>query len=156
MQLTGKQVLDAEPSVVWKLLMDTETLAKIVPGISKLESNGENSFRSVIIIKLGPVNGSFTGNLQLEDIIEQKSFTLKVQQNSSIGNANSVVKIELTPIGDNQTELKFDGDAKLSGLLASMGQRVTSGVSNTLTKQFFSNLERNCIVSSCLNPKIRD
>ena len=142
MQLTGKQVLDAEPSVVWKLLMDTETLAKIVPGISKLERTGENSFRSVIIIKLGPVSGSFTGNLQLEDIIEQKSFTLKVQQNSSIGNANSVVKIELTPIGDNQTELKFDGDAKLSGLLASMGQRVNSGVANTLTKQFFSNLEK--------------
>ena len=142
MQLTGKQVLDAEPSVVWKLLMDTETLAKIVPGISKLERTGENSFKSVITIKLGPVSGSFSGNLQLEDIIEQKTFTLKVQQNSSIGNANSVVKIELTPMGNNQTELKFDGDAKLSGLLASMGQRVASGVANTLTKQFFSNLEK--------------
>lgn len=142
MQLTGKQVLNAAPDKVWEKLMDIDTLAKIMPGVSSLERVGENSFISTLQIKLGPVNGSFSGNMQLEDITEGKNFTLKVQQNSKVGNANAAVKVNLLPLDNNQTEVSFDGDARLSGLLAGMGQRVIGGVSNTLTKQFFNNLEK--------------
>lgn len=122
MQLTGKHVVKSTPEKIWDMLMDTDTLARIIPGISRLEKTGDNTFKSILEIKLGPVSGSFTGNLQLEDIEEQKSFTLKVQQNSKIGNANAAIKINLIPVDDIQTEISFDGDVRLSGLLASMGQ----------------------------------
>ena len=72
----------------------------------------------------------------------EKGYTLKVQQNSKIGNANAAIKISLRLLVTNQTEVAFDGDVKLSGMLAGMGQRLIGGVSNTLTKQFFSNLEK--------------
>jgi len=142
MQLTGSHIVNAVPSKVWTMLMDTETLAKVVPGISGLEKTGDNTFKSVIEIKLGPVNGSFTGNLEMEDVDEEKGFTLKVSQNSKIGNAKAAIKIDLLPVDDKQTEVAFDGDVKLSGLIAGMGQRVMGSVSNTLAKQFFSNLEK--------------
>jgi len=142
MKLTGKHIVNAVPSRVWKLLMDPQSLAKVVPGVSSLEKLSENSFKSILTIKLGPVNGSFSGNLQLEDIIEQKNFTLKAQQQSKIGNANATIKIELAPVDDRQTAIAFDGDAQLSGVLASMGQRIIGGVSESLTKQFFNNLEK--------------
>ena len=141
-QLSGKQVLPAAPPKIWALLMDPDMLVRLVPGITNREKVGDNRFKSVFDIKLGPVRGSFTGNLQLEDITENKGYLLKLQQNSKIGNASAVVKIGLVPVGDSQTELDFDGDVKLSGLLASMGQRVIGGVANTLTKQFFNNLEK--------------
>jgi carbon monoxide dehydrogenase subunit G len=142
MQLTGKHVVNASPSKVWEMLMDTNTLARIVPGISRLEKTGDNKYKSIIEIKLGPVNSSFTGDLQMEEITDQKGFTLKVQQNSKIGNANAAIKISLLPVTDHQTEVAFGGDVKLSGMLASMGQRIIGGVANTLTKQFFANLEK--------------
>lgn len=142
MQLSGKQILPAPPSKVWALLLDPATLARIVPGMTTLESAGDNIFKSVFDIKLGPVSGSFAGNLQLEDLVEPQSFALKMQQSSKVGNASAVVKIALLPVGEEQTELSFNGDVKLSGLLASMGQRVIGGVANTLTKQFFQNLEK--------------
>jgi len=63
-------------------------------------------------------------------------------QKSKIGNANAAIKIGLLPVDDKQTEVAFDGDVKLSGLIAGMGQRVMGSVSNTLTKQFFANLEK--------------
>ncbi len=140
MLLAGNQILPSTPSRLWQLLLDPDVLAKLVPGVSKLEKISDNSFKSILSIKIGPISGSFTGNMQLEDIVQEKSFTLKAQQNSKIGNANAAVKISLTPIDEKQTEVRFDGDAKLSGMLATMGQRVISGVANTLTKQFFSNL----------------
>ena len=142
MLLTGKHVVNAEPARVWQVLMDTDTLARIVPGISKLEKNGDNSYISTISMKLGPVSSSFTGNLQMEDIQQEKGFTLKVQQNSKIGNANAAIKIDLIPVVENQTEVSFEGDVKLSGMLASMGQRVLGGVANTLSKQFFTNMDK--------------
>ena len=142
MQLTGKHVVNALPSKIWEMLMDTDTLARIVPGISRLEKTGENKYKSIIEIKMGPVNSSFTGDLQMEDIKEPEGFTLKVQQNSKIGNANAAIKISLLPVNENNTEVSFDGDVKLSGMLAAMGQRLIGGVSNTLTKQFFSNMEK--------------
>ena len=142
MQLTGKHIVNAVPSEVWKMLMDTKTLAKVVPGISRLEKTDDNTFKSIIEIKLGPVSGSFTGNLKMEDVNEEKGFTLKVLQNSKIGNANAAIKIGLLPVDDKQTEVAFDGDVKLSGLIAGMGQRVMGSVSNTLAKQFFANLEK--------------
>jgi carbon monoxide dehydrogenase subunit G len=124
------------------MLMDTDTLARIVPGITRLEKTGDNKFKSILEIKLGPVNSSFTGDLQMQEIDEQKGFTLKVQQNSKIGNASAAIKITLLPVNDTQTEVSFNGDVKLSGMLAAMGQRLIGGVSNTLSKQFFSNLEK--------------
>lgn len=142
MQLTGKHEVNASPSKVWEILMDTDALARIVPGVSRLEKIGENQYKSILAIKLGPVNSSFTGDLQMEDISTEKGFTLKVQQNSKIGNANAAIKISLAPVSDNQTEVSFDGDVKLSGMLAGMGQRLIGGVSNTLSKQFFTNLEK--------------
>ncbi len=142
MQLTGKRIVNAIPSTVWEMLMDTDTLARIVPGITLLENIADNKFKSILEIKVGPVNSSFTGDLQMEEISEQKGFTLKVQQKSKIGNANAAIKISLLPVNENQSEVAFDGDVKLSGMLAAMGQRLINGVSNTLTKQFFSNLEK--------------
>src|SRR5690348_13672275 len=105
MQLAGKHIFDAPPSVLWKMLMDTEILAKVVPGISKLERIDDNSFKAIVEIKLGPVSGSFTGNLQMEDIEEPKGFTLKVQQNSKIGNANAAIKFPLLLLLKNKQRL---------------------------------------------------
>lgn len=142
MQFSGEHILNAAPPTVWAMLMDMDTLAKVVPGISHLEKTGDNTYRSTVDIKLGPVNGSFTGNLMLDDLNQPAGFTLKVQQNSKMGNANAAIKISLLPVDNNQSKISFDGDVKLSGLLASMGQRVMGGVLNTLAKKFFENIEK--------------
>jgi len=141
MELKGRHTVNATPATLWTMLMDTDTLSKIVPGVSRLEKTGDNSYKSVLEIKMGPVSGSFTGNLEMENIEEEKGFTLKVQQNSSIGNANAAIKIELIPVNPNETEVAFDGDVKVTGLLASMGQRILGSAANVLTKQFFANLD---------------
>lgn len=141
MQLTGSHVVNAPVQTVWAMLMDTDVLAQIVPAVSRLEKVAENEYKAIAEIKLGPVSGSFSGSLSLADIRENEGYTLLVKQNSKIGNADATVNMALKPVGDNQTEVSFDGNARLSGLLARTGQRVISGVATTLTKQFFENLE---------------
>lgn len=141
MQLTGSHVLNAPISQIWAMLMDTDTLARVVPGVSRLEKTAENEYNAIAEIKLGPVSGSFSGTLSLGDIRENEGYSLHVKQNSKIGNADAIVKILLKSVSDTETEISFEGDARLSGLLARTGNRVISGVATTLTKQFFNNFE---------------
>jgi hypothetical protein len=42
MKLTGKHILNVQPSMVWKKLMDSQSLAKVVPGIPGSERISEN------------------------------------------------------------------------------------------------------------------
>ena len=142
MELKGKRSVETDSVTLWNMLMDIEILPKIVPGISKLEKTGENTYRSVLEVKFGPVSGEFTGDMQMEDISHQRSFTLKAQQHNKIGTVNSVMKIELTPISGNETEVAFGGEVTISGLMSTMGQRFLGGVTEMLTKQFFANLDR--------------
>jgi carbon monoxide dehydrogenase subunit G len=148
MRLKGNQIVHAVPSRVWEILMNPHSLARVVPGITSLEKISENSFKATVNIRMGPVNGMFSGNLQLEDITKEKSFTLKTLQISKMGNAKADVQIKLAPIDDNQTEVMFDGDVILSGMLASMGQRLIGGIAQTLTKQFFDNLQHELAVTT--------
>ena len=148
MQLSGRHTIKATSAKVWQVLMNTNTLARIIPGISKLEKTGENSYKSLSEINLGPIHSSFSGNLQMENIDAEKGFTLKVQQNSKMGHANASIRIGLSNLIENAVEVNFDGEVKLSGLMATMGNRVVGSISNTLTKQFFENLDRELSVQS--------
>jgi len=142
MELKGKRIVETDPATLWNMLMDIEILPKIVPGISKLEKTGENTYKSVLEVKFGPVSGEFTGDMQMEDIYPQKTFTLKAQQHNKIGTVNSIMKIELMPISVNETEVVFTGEVTISGLMNMMGQKVLGSVTDMLTKQFFANLDR--------------
>ena len=142
MELNGKRNVETDPATLWNMLMDIEILPKIVPGISKLEKIGENTYKSVLEVKFGPVSGEFTGDMQMEDISHQRSFTLNAQQHNKIGTVNSVMKIELMPISVNETEVVFTGEVTISGLMNMMGQKVLGSVTDMLTKQFFANLDR--------------
>src|SRR6187551_1649350 len=141
MELKGKCIVETDPATLWNMLMDIEILPKIVPGISKLEKTGENTYKSVLEVKFGPVSGEFTGDMQMEDIYPQKTFTLKAQQHNKIGTVNSIMKIELMPISGNETEVDFSGEVTISGLMKMMGEKVLGGVTDMLTKQFFTNLD---------------
>jgi len=141
MELKGKHNVETDPVTLWNMLMDVEILPKIVPGISKLEKTGENTYRSTLEVKFGPVSGEFTGDMQMEDINYQRSFTLKAQQHNKIGTVNSVMKIELMPISNKETEVVFGGEVTISGMMSMIGQKVLGGVTDMLTKQFFANLD---------------
>lgn len=141
MHLKGTHNFNAPVKTLWQMLMDGDTLARVTPGISRLEEIEPDQFKAIADIKMGPVNGSFTGNLTVAEKNEPQHFTLKIKQESKIGNVNADVLIQLKPLSESETEMSFDGKANLSGLLARTGQRVLGGVAKALSKQFFKAME---------------
>ncbi len=142
MKLEGIHTLKAERRVIWVMIMDPDLLVKITPGISELVKKDEFSYEAISEVKIGPVKGRFKGELSLTELNEPESFNLKISQNSKIGNVDAKIHIQLNDLGNEQTEIIFDGDAQMSGVIARTGQRVVSGVANSLTKQFFDALDK--------------
>lgn len=143
MVLAGKHSFDVTREELWSYLMDPEVLAKITPGVSKLEVTGDNTFDTISNIKIGPVKSSFKGKLEVADKVEPESFLIKMKQLSRIGNAHAEILMKIVEIENGQSELSFSGEAKLSGMIARTGQRVLSGVANAVTKEVFASLEQH-------------
>ena len=142
MELKGKEILNASKEQIWTLLMDPITLAKITPGISRLEIIEDDVYDAIAEVKIGPVKGSFKGKLSLIDKVKPEAFSLVVDQKSKIGNVDAKVDIKLDTVSAYESAISFDGKANMSGVLASKGARVMSGVASSLTKQFFTALRK--------------
>ncbi|MDP4819824.1 MAG: SRPBCC domain-containing protein, partial [Saprospiraceae bacterium] len=111
------------------------------PGITRMEKISDDNYLAIADVKIGPVKGSFKGEVQITEKQEPEAFTLMVQQKSSIGNVAASVRIRIQELSPEKSNIQFEGKAQLSGLLARTGQRVLSGVANTLSRQFFESLE---------------
>ena len=139
MIIQGKYPIIASAPDVWNRLMDPEVLRRVTPGISELTHLGEDKYKAISNLKIGPVNGSFEGQLELVDRIENSAATIIINQTSKIGNVSAEIKMQLDT-NENTTEIAYKGEARLSGKLAMFGQRIIGGVISSLSKQFFQSL----------------
>lgn len=142
MKVKGKHILRADVATIWPMLQDEEVLEKISPGVSRIEKVGVDQYKAISDISIGPVRGSFEGDLSLIDKVDHETMALALSQKSKIGNAEAKIVMKLEAISDNETEVAYDGTAKISGRLATMGQRILGGVVTTLSKQVFKELEK--------------
>jgi len=67
LKLEGTYTFDAPPEVVWPALLDPEVLGRVMPGGEALEKIGENEYKAVLKIRVGPVQGQFEGLVTLLD-----------------------------------------------------------------------------------------
>ena len=142
MKISGTWQINAPKSVVWKMLLDPVILEKITPGIKKLESLGADNYNAVSSIGIGPVRGVFEGTLSVKDKVQEESCVLVADQKSTMGNVIAEIGMQFIPSEDGKTQVEYTGEAKMSGTLARMGQRIMSGVVSTLSRQFFDALEK--------------
>lgn len=141
MHFEGSHDIPASRETVWALLNDIDVLARIAPGVKSLEPIEATRYKAVFQVKVGPVNGKFKGELEVADPVEPERYTLKVIQKSPVGAVKGNFIISLESTGDDSCAVAFNGDAKISGMIAGIGSRVLSGVAKSQTEQFFRALE---------------
>ena len=141
MQLKGSHTFRAPRQTLWDLLNDPEVLARITPGVDTLEQTGPGQYQAVLHIKMGPINSTFNGALQVVDSKEPESYRLLIDVDGKIGQIAAEGHIRLAEDHETTT-VEVEGGSQLTGRLASMGQRLLSGVARMFTNQFFKALER--------------
>ena len=139
MDMNGERRIALPRAVVWEALNDAEILAKCVPGCQTIEKTGENGFKATVVIKVGPVKAKFSGSVQLQDIVENESYSLVGQGEGGVaGFAKGGAKVTLADDGDG-TLLTYTVDANVGGKLAQIGGRLINSTAVKLADQFFDN-----------------
>ena len=148
-KLAGTHSFDAPKNEVFEALLDPDVLSRILPGCRRLERTSENEFSGEISIRVGPVQGSFNGKVTLDEIDPPNGYRMEIAGQGRPGYVKGVGTLRLE--GDGPTTLHYDGDAQLSGRIASVGQRLVDSTARSLTRQGLQSLES--IIAARLQPE---
>lgn len=143
MKLAGEQSVPAPRADVWRALMDPAVLERSIPGCEKLEPLGENRYRATLKAGLGSIQGKFTGEVALSDIVPGKAYTLSTSAKSTVGFVEGKGRVELEDAG-KETLVKFSGEVKTGGMLAAVGSRLVEAAARKNLDDMFANLAREC------------
>ncbi len=142
MKIEGEHVFKGPREEVWEMFYDPEVLASALPGTQSLKQINKNEYEATITIRIGPVSGSFAGNLKITNEKPPESCTLIVDGKGAAGFLNGTGNVHFTDLGDGTTLMKYDGDVNVGGTLASVGQRMIDSVSKIMIKTGFGMLDK--------------
>lgn len=150
MKLEGDYLFEAPVNEVWKALLDPAVLAAVMPGCEKLELV-DGSYVGDLNIKVGPVQGKFSGKVDLKDQAEPTSYTMLVDGRGAPGFVKATAHVRLEPEGEH-TRMHYDADAQVGGKIASVGQRLLEASSRAITKQSLEGLNENIKIRAGQTP----
>ena len=72
----SSQVLAHPRERIYGLLLDPAVLARLLPGVEKLEATGPDQYAVVVRLGVGAIRGTYTGKVALVDLHAPESFRL--------------------------------------------------------------------------------
>jgi len=135
MRVAGRFTFDAQRDRVWEALQDPHVLTRVLPGCDRLEQTGDSAYVGELNIKIGPVQGKFKGDIELEDIDAPNRYTMKVDGRGAPGFVRATAQITLADAEGGGTTLTYDADAQVGGRIASVGQRLLDSSAKAIIKQ---------------------
>jgi len=137
MELSDEIVINAPIERVYAALNDPEILRQCIPGCEELIKHSDTELEAKVVLKIGPVKASFSGDVQLDTTGAPNAISLTGQGNGgAAGHAKGGADVTLTPDGDT-TILRYDAKASIGGKLAQLGSRLIQSTAKKLAAKFF-------------------
>jgi 2-furoyl-CoA dehydrogenase large subunit len=137
----GEVVLGAPPEAVFRVLLDPQALAKVIPGCNALEPAGENRYRADVTVGVGMIKARYSAEVALSELDPPRSLRLAGSGLSSVGSARGDGLVTLEPSAGG-TLLRYDYSAEVSGKVAAVGSRMLEGAAKIVLNQLFEQLGR--------------
>lgn len=145
MKVEGSFTFNTDRETVWNALLSPDVLASCIPGSEEFESTGPGTYDVTMRIKVAAVTGRYTGKVTIKDQVDFDSYTMLVEGKGRGGTVRGEGAFTFSEI-DDQTRVEIVGDARVSGVIARVGQRLLGSASKMLMNQFFN----------CLREKIEE
>ncbi|MFN8201732.1 MAG: SRPBCC family protein [Solirubrobacteraceae bacterium] len=123
---------------VYAAMLDVERVAPCVPGAQVLEQSSEDSYKVSIKVKLGPIQMTYRGDVEIverDEANHRAVMRARAREARGQGTADATVEMKLKQNGDG-THGDITSDVALSGKAASMGRGIIQDVSGKLVDQF--------------------
>lgn len=129
---------------VWSFLSDPAKVASCVPGAQITEKVDEKTYRGAISMKVGPSVTDYKGEVQIVRLDAEKheiEMLGKGQDVRGRGSASMTMTGKLTTLEDGATQVTSTSEVNVVGILAQMGARVITEVSNIMFEKFSKNFQ---------------
>jgi carbon monoxide dehydrogenase subunit G len=142
MRVAGNATLHAPVETVYDALRDPRVLVRTIPGCERLEQVGEDAYQMTVTAGVASVRGTYAGDVRLTDHRAPHGFVLRATGSGAPGTVSADVAVELSPGSDGTTELSYDADAVVGGMIGGVGQRLLSGVAKRTAGEFFAAVDQ--------------
>jgi carbon monoxide dehydrogenase subunit G len=137
MDMTGERRIAASRGKVWDALVDPVVLKASIPGCESLEKQSDTAMKATAVVKVGPMTGRFTGNVQLSELDPPNGYTISGEgQGGVLGFAKGGAKVRLSEDGAG-TLLAYEVHAQVGGKMAQLGARLIDASAKQMADAFF-------------------
>jgi carbon monoxide dehydrogenase subunit G len=144
MKISGAYTLPADPERTYTLLQDPEALAASMPGCRELVRTAEDEYEMKMHLVISSIQGLFAGKIRVADKEFPARFRLIVEGDGKLGFLKGEGVLTLSAV-DQATEVRYDGEVHVGGMIAGVGQRLLDATAKYLIKRFFETMrERAC------------
>jgi uncharacterized protein len=129
---------------VWSFLSDPEKVASCVPGAQITEKVDDKTYRGTISVKVGPSVTDYKGEVQIVRMdAENHEIEMmgKGQDIKGRGSASMTMTGKLATLDGGATQVTSISEVNVIGILAQMGSRVITEVSNIMFEKFSKNFQ---------------
>jgi carbon monoxide dehydrogenase subunit G len=141
-KLEGEHRFTSSRSDVWRALQDPQILANSLPGVKRLEVDGPDRYKVTVTVGVGAVKGAYDGTFSLSDKQELESCTVQAEASGPPGSVAATAAMRLSDADGGGTLLTYDADAKVTGPLAGVGQRMVASAAKKTTREFLAAIDR--------------
>ena len=129
---------------VWSLLSDPTKVASCVPGAQITEKIDDKTYQGSIRVKVGPSVTDYKGEVQILRLDPQNheiEIQGKGQDVRGRGSASMTMTGKLAAPDNGMTRVTSTSEVNVVGILAQMGARVITEVSNIMFEKFSQNFQ---------------
>jgi carbon monoxide dehydrogenase subunit G len=138
-KITGSVTVPHPVEAVWDALLSPAVLVRSIPGCSRLETIGENSYAMTVTAGVAAIKGTYDGTAVLSDLDAGRSLSMRLTGAGAPGTIDATVQVALASVGDG-TQVAYDADAVVGGMVGGVGQRMLTSVSKRMAADFFGRL----------------
>jgi len=138
-KVAGEYLLAAAPDRAYDLLQDPEVLARCMPGCDHLARTGPDEYEMRMKMVISSIQGLFAGKVSIADQDRPAGFRLVVEGNGKVGFMRGDGLLTLVP-QPGGTEVRYEGEVRVGGMIAGVGQRLLDTTAKMIIKRFFSKL----------------
>ena len=141
MLLSDTREIKADPKTVWDAILNPEVLKECIPGCESLTGSVADGYEAVVKQKVGPVSATFTGLVQLSDIVEGRSLKISGEGKGGVaGFARGGATVSFEPMAGG-TRLTYEAEANVGGKIAQLGSRIIDSLARKLADEFFTRFQ---------------
>jgi carbon monoxide dehydrogenase subunit G len=144
LKLSGNYTVPIERERAYRLMQDPAVLARAMPGCDHLALIAPDEYEMRMKMVISSIQGLFAGKVRIADRNPPEGFRLIVEGSGKIGFMKGEGLLTFTSLYTS-TDIHYEGDVQVGGMIAGVGQRLLDTTSRFLIKKFFEKLTAEAV-----------